>query len=453
MNDTVAAISTPRGKGGVAMVRVSGSDTFEIVSRVFAPASSGKFAEREPNTAYYGSFLDEKGVFDDGICLLFKAPRSFTGEDVAELYCHGGTLVTQKLLTAVFSAGASPAGAGEFTKRAFINGKITLTQAEAIGGIIDAESEKYLGVSARQASGSLSKELGDIAKELKHLTASVYAYIDYPDEDMTDVSVAEMKTTLNKAKQKLKKLAESHSYGKAIGEGIMTAIVGKPNVGKSSLLNMLCGEERAIVTDIAGTTRDVITETVRLGDYVLRLSDTAGIRESLDTVEKLGVERSMEAISNAELVLAVFDCSKPLDTNDEGLISAIKSAGKAKNAICVLNKSDISAPVFHPPFEQFAEISAYKREGIEEIETLIARMVGADNVGEGDEIVTNARQYASISKALASVTDALDALDGYTQDVAGMDIERALESLYEADGRAVGEEIVSEIFSHFCVGK
>ncbi len=435
------------------MVRISGADAYGVLSRVFSPASPERFASKKPNAVYYGSFFDKDGVFDDGLAVLFNAPHSFTGEDVAELYCHGGVLVTQKLLTAVFAAGAEPAGPGEFTKRAFINGKISLTQAEAVGGIIDAESEKALSVSAKQSKGSLAKAIAEISDELRFLAASVYAYIDYPDEDMTDVTPEAMREKLVASAEKLKKLAASHAYGKAISSGIKTAIVGKPNVGKSSLLNLLCGEDRAIVTEIAGTTRDVITENVRLGDYILRVSDTAGIRESSDAIEKLGVIRSVKALDDAELVLAVFDCSSPLDKSDCEVIEAIRSAGKAGNTVCVLNKSDLSAPVIDPPFGKYVVISAAEGKGKEAIEKIVSDSVGAGNIGENDEIVINARQYSAIEKAVCAVGDAIKSLENFTQDVAGMDIERALSALCEADGRTVGEDIVAEIFSHFCVGK
>ncbi len=453
MNGTVAAISTPPGRGGVAIIRISGADAFSVAEKVFSPANKAAFAKRSQARAYYGSFRDRDGVFDDGLCVVFNSPRSFTGEDVAELHCHGGVLCARKLLSAALAAGAEAAGPGEFTKRAFINGKLTLTQAEAIGNIIDAKSERSLGVAAKQAGGSLSRGIAATAEELTRLAASVYAFIDYPDEDMTDVGVPEMRARLCEIHEKLKKLAESHRYGKAISEGIETVIIGKPNVGKSSVLNLLCGEDRAIVTDIAGTTRDVVTETVRVGDYVLRLSDTAGIRESADAVEKLGVERSIKAVGRAEMVLAVFDGSRQPDEGDERIISAINAAGLADRTVCVMNKRDLAAPAFKPPFALCAEVSALNGEGAKEIEKQISLLVGAGSVGENDEIVLNARQYAAIERARAAVEGAINALSGYTQDVAGMDIERALEALYEADGRRVGEEIVTEIFSHFCVGK
>ncbi len=451
---TIAAVGTPHGKGGVAIVRISGGDAFDVASKIFVPANRARFEQRIQGNAYYGNFQDENGIFDDGLCIVFNSPNSFTGEDVIELHCHGGILVTQKLLAAALSHGARFATAGEFTRRAFINGKITLTQAEAIGGIIDSVNEKHLSVTARQANGSLSRLLDSIYSDLRLLAASVYAFIDYPDEDMTDVSVDEMRSRLVEIKSRLDKLVGSHTYGRAISEGIVTAIVGKPNTGKSSLLNALCGEERAIVTDIAGTTRDVVTETVHLGDVILRLSDTAGIRDSDDAVERIGIERSKRAISEASLVLAVFDLSRPIDDDDKRLVEAIFESGKESQTVCIYNKADAASEFCHElPFDKSVTVSALNSEGLDALVETVSLMFGAGEIGENDEIVVNARQCAAVRNASVAVGAAIEALNGFTQDIAGMDIENALAAIAEADGLSVSEDIVNEIFSHFCVGK
>lgn len=448
---TVAAISTPRGKGGVALVRISGDNAFEVAERVFAPSSGKRLTEYKPNTVVHGVFSDRDGAFDDGMAVLYASPRSFTGEDTAELCCHGGPLVTQKLLSACFAAGADPAGRGEFTRRAFINGKLSLSRAEAVGGIIDAVSEKHLGVSLMQMGGSLAQKIGGIYSRLALLAASVYAYIDYPDEDMTDVTVPEMEEELKRILAELEDLRKTRKYGKAISEGVKAAIIGRPNTGKSSLLNLLAGEERAIVTEIEGTTRDVVTEKITAGGVVLDLSDTAGIRKSEDRIEMLGVERSLEQIKNAELLILVLE--NRLREEDSQAVNAINEAGKSGVTIALLNKSDVEKCEKPGIFKYEIEFSALTGAGREELINAIETLCGAGECGDAGTIIVSARQSAALDKAASCVGNALDALKRFTQDVAGMDIESALAALGEIDGRAVTEEIVDSIFSHFCVGK
>lgn len=448
---TVAAVSTPRGKGGVALVRVSGENAFDIADRVFAPSSGKRITEYKPNTVVHGVFSGPDGAFDDGMAVLYASPRSFTGEDTAELCCHGGLLVTQKLLSACFSAGAVPAGRGEFTRRAFINGKLSLSEAEAVGGLIDAVSEKHLGVSLLQLGGSLAQKIGDIYSRLALLAASVYAYIDYPDEDMTDVGVPEMKERLANILAELEELRRTRKYGKAISEGVKAAIIGRPNTGKSSLLNLLAGEDRAIVTELEGTTRDVVTEKITAGGVVLDLSDTAGIRASADRIEMLGVARSLEQINDAELLILVLEnrvCGADME-----VIDAIKKAGKTGSTIALLNKSDLGSCEKPGLFKYEIEFSALTGDGREELINAIETLCGAGECGDDGAIIVSARQSAALDKAAQSVKDALVSLENYTQDIAGMDIENALAALGEIDGRAVTEEIVDSIFSHFCVGK
>ena len=455
---TVAAISTPYGKGGVSLIRITGEDAIAVAQRVAIRTAGIPLADTPSAKAVRVTFIENGEAFDDGLVTLFRAPHSFTGEDTAELCCHGGLFLTQKLLGAVFAAGAFPAGAGEFTRRAFQNGKLSLSQAEAIGGLIDAKSDRFLTVSLLQCRGALSEKLLSLTERLKMLIVSVYAYIDYPDEDMTDVPVPELQEKLRGLIGELQILCDSHAYGKAISEGVRTVLIGKPNTGKSALLNALAGEDRAIVTEIPGTTRDVVREQVKLGDLLLNLSDTAGLRDSDDPVEKLGVGRSLAALREAELVLAVFDGSSPPDEQDEEVLRQIQSCGKGSCTVFLLNKADVkdadAAYVDFLPDGALA-VSALQKSGLDRLEQAVRKKIGIGDVQTDSlgEIVVGARQYAALSKAKEQLTAALRALDGFSQDVAGLDMEQALATLEEVDGRTASEEIVNEIFSHFCVGK
>ncbi len=456
---TIAAIATPHGKGGVAIIRISGDDAVSVASKLFKPRSGISVNEITSNKAVYGSFFDKDGVFDDGILTLFRAPRSYTGEDTAELSGHGGVLVTKKLLEAAITSGADYADAGEFTKRAFINGKISLSQAEAVGGIIDAKSEKHLQISVLQSRGALSSRIKEISDRLAYLAASVYAYIDYPDEDLRDVSGEEMRKSLIAIREDIIRLSGTHRYGQAISEGINTVIVGKPNTGKSSVLNSLIGYDRAIVTDIEGTTRDIVTEQVRLGDVLLNLSDTAGIRESDDPIESIGISKSRQSIKEAELVLAVFDGSRELDSWDTEILEQIKNAGKQDCTICLLNKSDLGLVVPRLPFGiqivfSAADIKKSGRTvGRDELEKAIEELFDQGEITSLGEVIIGARQYAALSRAKSALDNAVKSLDGFTPDISGMDIEEAIACLGELDGRSASERVVNEIFSHFCVGK
>ncbi len=448
----IAAISTPHGKGGVALIRVSGDGTREIVSRVFAPMGHRVPCDN-PRMQIYGSFLLDGQEFDDGLCCFFPSPHSFTGEDVAEMCCHGGVLCAQKLLTACIAAGAAYAGAGEFTRRAFISGKLSLTRAEAIGSLIDAKTDAQMHISLMQSRGALSHKIQGIFDTLSLITASAYAYIDYPTEDLTDLSDGEVLEKLKAAYSDLDRLCSSHTYGKAISDGLPAVIVGKPNVGKSSLLNFLAGDDRAIVTPKAGTTRDVITVQIRVGDLLLDLSDTAGIRNSDDEIELIGVQKSLDAMSNAAVILAVFDASRPLDGEDAALIKLISERGLEEKVIAVINKCDLRDADFVLPYRSTATVSAKTGQGFEQIESLLKGMVG-DNDFTPDEILLGSRQYAAALSARDEVGAAIKALEeGFTNDIALMNVESALAALGELDGSAVSEKIVDDIFSHFCVGK
>ena len=450
--EPIAAISTPYGRGGIAVVRMSGEGSAKLAEKMFVPKNGKPLSCIEHSKAVYGDIYFEGKKIDDGIATVFYAPNSYTGEETVEISCHGGIILTQNVLTAALESGFRAALAGEFTKRAFLNGKLSLTQAEAVIGLIDAESQEQLKLSTSIMLGVLSKELDNVCQELTNILASVYAYIDYPDEDLTDMSVDELISKTERVYTEIDKLCKSYRSGKAVSEGIKTVIVGKPNAGKSSLLNRFLGYNRAIVTDIAGTTRDTIEESATVGRVTLRLCDTAGIRDTPDKLESLGIDRSIEKLNEAELVIAVFDGSKPLDDEDNKLIELLNSSSAEK--IYVLNKTDLQGKIVDFPYTAY-EISALIGDGIEELENAISALFVSEKLDYNTTpVIANARQFASASLAKDHVHNALDALmNGYTQDVAGMDLELALSSLKDIDGRGASEEITDRIFMRFCVGK
>ncbi len=462
---TIAAISTPYGRGGIAVIRLSGPDAIAIASKVFAPKSGRPLADCQPAKLQHGDIFHEGEIIDDGMAVIFRAPHSFTGEDSAELHCHGGIVLSQTVLEAVLAAGAVPAGPGEFTKRAFLSGKMDLSQAEAVIELIDADSREKLKLSAAQARGVLSRRIGDLYNRIKALLASVYVYIDFPDEDLSDVSAEEMIAQLSALAADMDQLIATYHTGRAVMNGIATAIVGKPNTGKSSFLNALLGEQRALVTDIAGTTRDTVEETVNLGKLTLRLCDTAGIRSldiqsDSDRIEALGIDRSVQKLKEAELIFAVFDTARPLDEQDEQVLSFL--AESTAPIIALLNKSDLSAVMTEADIARIAAISiailplsAKSGEGLSSLTAAVEKLFLQGELDlTHDAIVTNARQYVSLKAARERVADALSALtSGLPQDLAGLDLEQALTHLSELDGREVTEDIVSDIFHRFCVGK
>ncbi len=451
--EPIAAISTPYGRGGIAVIRLSGEGCIELAEKMFAPKSHKKLSDTKSGCAVYGDILRAGKRIDDGIATVFRAPRSFTGEDTVEISCHGGILLTEQVLTSVLECGCRMALGGEFTKRAFLNGKLSLTEAEAVIGLIDAESEESLRLSASMTNGVLKNGINDLCDEITELLASVYAYIDYPDEDLTDLSVSELSERAENMLKELDRLVGSYRSGRAINEGIKTAIVGKPNAGKSSVLNRLLGYDRAIVTSVAGTTRDTVEESAVIGKVTLRLCDTAGIRESDDEVERLGIERSISKMNDAELILAVFDGSKPIDDLDRNVIERISESGT--EVIGIINKSDISSEIgYDLPFDSVT-VSSLNGDGFDELRDKISNLYVSEKLDyDTTPIISNARQYAAATEAKMRVENAVSALkNGFTQDIAGMDLELSLSALREIDGRNVSEEITDRIFSRFCVGK
>lgn len=457
----IAAISSPPGKGGVAIIRISGEDALALAAEVFFPASGKSFFEAKPRMQTYGYIIDNGEKIDDVLATYFPAPHSYTGENIVEVGCHGGILVTSLVLEAFLKKGARAAEAGEFTKRAFINGRLSLTEAEAIGNLLEAESREQVKLASAPSRKKLGEAIGDIRVDLVSLMSSIYARIDYPDEDLGDYTDGEVREKLLETRKKATRLKDTYKTGKAVREGISTVIVGKPNVGKSSLYNALIGEDRAIVTDIAGTTRDMLSESIPLGRVMLRLSDTAGIRDRkmVDLVESIGIERSEKALAESELIFTIFDLSREFDEEDEKLIEAVSNARGAK--IAILNKTDLPKKFDETKlgdiFLHKVTISA-KCEGVgvgESISDIVNSLFTDEKILIGDgAVISSARQNASLARAIEAMDVALANLDaGFPQDLVSGDIEIALEAISELDGRSVSEEIVADIFSKFCVGK
>ncbi len=451
--DTIAAISTPYGKGAVSMIRISGAEALSAADKIFKPKSKKLLSEYEPSKAVYGDVYSGCELVDDCVAIYYKAPRSYTGDDTVEIFCHGGILVTEEVLKAALLAGARLAEAGEFSKRAFVNGKLSLSQAESVISTIDAKSTEALKLARSHRDGVFKKEIESHYNALLSITSSIYAYADYPDEDLTDMSQEEMKASLEEVKESLIRLLNSYKRGKAVSEGIYTAILGKPNTGKSALLNMLLGEDRAIVSSVEGTTRDRIEEDLILGKVKLRIADTAGIRSSDDEIENIGIEKSLEAMKKADLVFAVFDSSALPDEKDEDFIKRLSAL--TVPVITLMNKCDEKMLWEGPEAENKIFISAKNMSGSEEITALVERLFADGEIDySNNAVIANTRQKALIERALSYVEFALGALnEGFTPDVAGTDLENAMASLAECDGRAVSEDIANAIFSRFCVGK
>ncbi len=451
---TIAAVSTPRGKGGVALIRISGEEAVAVAGRCFSPKCGKNVSELTPRTAYFGDILNGGAPIDDGMLTVFRAPNSYTGEDLVEISCHGGVLVTSRVLEAVFKAGATPASAGEFTRRAFVNGKLSLTKAEAVGEILEAKSDAQLRIAASQRRGALSEKIEGAARALTSLIADVYARIDYPDEDLAEIDDDEFARRAEDIKSSLEKLRVTYRSGSAIFEGIKTVICGAPNRGKSSLYNAIAGEDAAIVTEIAGTTRDILERDIPLGSVLLHLTDTAGIHDTADVVEQIGVSRAKERLKGAELVICVLDGSRELSDEDVTLFGSLKEVAAPK--IAVLNKSDLGEAAFDLPdfFENVIRMSA-KSGDISMLRDAVESLFIDEKINtHSDAIVTSARQAASLDEAISLIGDAVKtAVSGMGADLASSDLERAVATLDELDGKAVSENVVSEIFGRFCVGK
>ena len=454
-NSTIAAIATPPGQGGIAVVRLSGPDSYRVAEQVFRPADSRKrVADAKGYTALYGQFADGEDLFDDGIALFYRAPRSYTGEDVVELSCHGGSAVARRLVEACLAAGAIPAGPGEYTRRAMLNGKLSLTQAEAVMDLISAGGRQGAALANAAKDGALARKIGAQQEVLTALQAHLTAWVDFPEEDVPALETGALRQSLEEVKAGLEELIQNYNAAAVLREGIDCAIVGRPNAGKSTLLNLLAGFDRAIVTPIAGTTRDVVEQAVQLGEIRLNLFDTAGLRETDDPVEAEGVRRSWAKLAEAGLVLAVFDGSSPLAKEDLDL--AKRCAGC--RAIALVNKEDL--PVQFDtgaiaPYFAMAIPVCCKEEGAKKvIAEAVARMLGTARIDPHAASLSGQRQLSAALRARDGVQGALDAVDtGFGLDAVSVCVDDALEALYELTGENASEAVIDQVFEKFCVGK
>ena len=452
--DTIAAISTPKGEGGIAIIRISGDKSFEILDKIFI--------KKNPNADLgfyklnYGFIRDGEKIVDEVMAVRLKAPKSYTCEDIVEINCHGGTLVSEKVLELVLRNGARHAESGEFTKRAFMNGRIDLSQAEAVMDIIQGKTEKSVSLSLDQLRGDLRDKVNEFKKALLDITAHVNVVLDYPEEGIDDPLPVELRDNLEKVYEEANRLIDSYNTGKKIKEGIKTVIVGKPNVGKSTLLNALLHEERAIVTHIAGTTRDIIEEIINIKGIPLVLVDTAGIRKTDDIVENIGVEKSKQFIEKADLVLLVLDASKELENEDIEVITKIKENNK--KVIVLLNKIDLNKKINLEGhnLENIVEISAKDNIGIEDMQEKIYSYIVEEDVENSSEklIITNIRHKTALEKTKDAIRNIFETIDmGLPMDLISVDLKEALDSLSEITGEISSEDILDHVFGNFCVGK
>ena len=451
---TIAAISTPLGTGGVGVIRISGPDAIRTAEAVFSPAGGQPLSASHGYTAHYGRLRDREGEFDEAVATVFRAPRSYTGEDVVELSCHGGLYLVQRTLRAVLDHGASLAGPGEFTKRAYLNGKLSLAQAESVMDLIGAAGRQSAQAALAGRDGALSHKIDGIAAELVDQAAHLAAWNDYPDEDMESVTPEPLAAALRSSLRECQALLDGYDTGRILREGVDTAIIGRPNVGKSTLMNLLAGTQKSIVTAIPGTTRDVVEETVLAGEIVLRLADTAGIRDTDDPVEQAGVQLARRRLESAQLVLVVLDRSEPLSEGDQALLASL--AGRP--AIAVLNKSDLPPQLEEKALaglvSQTVEISARTGEGAENLIQAIAELLHLSDVDPSAPLLANERQRICLQKAAAALEEAVQALEeGVTLDAVSVCLDEAIGPLLELTGRRVSDAVVDAVFAQFCVGK
>lgn len=455
--ETIAAISTAQGVGGIGVIRVSGEKAAEVADKVFKPyfgVQENCLSDLKGYTAKYGRVIDKEEFIDEAVALVFKAPHSYTGENVVEISCHGGLYLTRRLLRAILEAGATLADPGEFTKRAFLNGKMDLSQAEAVMDLISAKGERANKLAFSLKEGALSNKINDIKNNLVDTLANLSVWADYPEEDIPQINENLLKKSLKSTSLKLLKMIENYDACKVLKEGIKTAIIGRPNVGKSTLMNLLSGQQKSIVTDIPGTTRDAIEEMVMLGDIPLLLVDTAGIRETDDFVEKIGVEKAKNYMNISDITLLILDASAPLSEQDMNLLNL---ADKNKTII-ILNKCDLGKKIKTKELLTFSdkivELSAIKGEGTDKLKNLLEDMVGLSELDPSDVMISNERQLNALKKAQNVIDKAVNELEiGVTLDAVTVLLQDATELLMELTGKSVSEAVIDKVFSKFCVGK
>ncbi|MGL5000507.1 MAG: tRNA uridine-5-carboxymethylaminomethyl(34) synthesis GTPase MnmE [Cetobacterium sp.] len=455
MFDTIAAISTPRGEGGIGIVRMSGSDSLCILTKIFKPISNKNVSELKNFSINYGHLYDGEELIDEVLVSIMKGPNTYTKENIVEINCHGGFLITERVLELVLKSGARIAEIGEFTRRAFMNGRLDLTQAEAVIDLIHGKTDKSISLSLNQLRGDLREQIEVLKKELLDVSAHVNVVLDYPEEGIDDPLPADLVDNLHNVVNTTNTLINSYNKGKMIKEGVKTAIVGKPNVGKSSLLNSVLREERAIVTHIAGTTRDVIEEVVNLNGIPLVLVDTAGIRKTDDLVENIGVEKSKELIDKADLILFVVDNSRELDEEDLRIHERID----ADKVIGLINKTDVESKLDITPLtkiKKWIKISALEKTGIDSMEKEIYSYIVSGQVEDSSEklVITNVRHKSALEKTKIAVENIFETINmGLPMDLIAVDLKEALDSLSEVTGEISNEDLLDHIFSNFCVGK
>lgn len=451
---TIAAISTAQGQGGIGVIRVSGEQAFTIVDKIFKSVSGKKIMDIKGYTALFGHIYNNEEVLDEAVVLKYVAPKSFTGENVVEISCHGGMYITKEVLNAVIISGASLAEPGEFTKKAYLNGKMDLTEAESVMDIISAKSKSAARAALFVKDGALFKKSQQVKQLLLDKAAHLSAWADYPEEDIPEVTEDSIMEAIEESISILDKLLSTYDMGQVVKEGIDTVIAGRPNAGKSTLMNLLVGREKSIVTNIAGTTRDVVEDTVLVGNVMLKLSDTAGIRDTDNEIEKIGVQKTFDKINGAGLVIALFDNNEVLNSEDIDLINKIKDMP----CIAVINKIDLEDKVdkkyITDNIENVVYISAKQQDNIDELKNMIEKIAGTEDFDPSAGIIANERQRNAIRNAVNSLYEAKESLAmGMTMDAITVSLQETIDYLLELTGEKAGEEIVDSVFHNFCVGK